>query len=139
MTSDHRDLAGSAVDPELVAALAGSQVLEAAAAQAGHHVPVFQCRHPARAGTGIETGNGRLKVLVLRLKTRRSAGGSGSFSERYTSMRMRAFAWPSSIVSARVRPCTTRPGRSGLVARNPPSARASSFTFNRTSVSIEQR
>lgn len=82
MTGHHGDFAGPAVDPELVAALAGPQLHEAVAAEAGNHVPLLQCREAAHAGTGRATGSGSLSALDLRLKTRRKAGGRGSFSER---------------------------------------------------------
>ena len=65
---------------ELVAALAGPEILEPSPAQAGHYVPVFEGGQTAHAGSA--TGSGMIRAVPLRLAARRKAGGSGSFSER---------------------------------------------------------
>src|SRR5437870_5746597 len=65
MTRDHCDLAGFAIHPEFMAAFARSQILEAVTTETSDHVPVFQCREPAHAGTGSATGNERVRDLDL--------------------------------------------------------------------------
>jgi hypothetical protein len=63
-------------------------------------------------------------VLRLWAEAQRDApaGGSGSSCSRYDSMSFLATSWAISNVSARVRPCATRPLSTGLVARYPPSS-----------------
>src|SRR2546421_1832000 len=134
VTSNHRDFVSFTIDPELVTAFPWTQVFKTISPQARDYVTILERGQSAHAGK--VTGNGRWIARALRLNARRSSGGRGSFSERYTSSRMRALACASSIVSARVRPCTTRPGRSVLVARKPPSASGSTFTSSTISVSI---
>ena len=89
---------------------------------------VIHSWYPAHAGCG-ERPTGIVTVEIRRgfLMAWRTAGGSGSPCSICDSMSRRATPCAISIVSARVRPCATKPGRSGLVARNPPSSSGSSL------------
>ena len=137
MTRHHRDFSRGAFDPEFVAAFAGTKIFKAVSAQVRDDIAILErWKTMAQAGIGRATGKERWKARDFFFSARLSSGGSGSFSVRYTSMSSRALACASSIVSARVRPCTTRPGRSVLVPRKPPSASGSIFTSRTISVSI---